>query len=586
MVNVKNLFGMAVMASALVACSSNDDVNPNPNPQGGEVGYATFCINLPQVSGTRADATPGTPEVNPGVASEYKVTKATALIFQKFGNSEGESRFVESVDLTNLDFKNDNESGITQSSSKLVAKLTNVDTKNQYYVLVILNNNNTVILPTNGQTYSQWNNTVRELDAKKWSTDNTEGFYMANATLLNGATTQTLAEIKSDKIYATEAAAKAAENDPAATVYVERGVAKVNVKQPGTDGSVAVKDKANPNTLTGDNVKFEKWDLDVTNKKTYAVHNVDGLTASYSDIWTVDRFKGTNNRVYWGIDPNYNTANMNSEDTDGDNLRLNNFNYLNGIETGYDYSTTDNVYPAYCLENTFDLSNMYQGQTTRVVFRAKYTPKTQADVNFGADDDGTFYTIGNMSTIYSTKGLKAAIESAAKAELGSTTFTVDIDDFKNSTSNNVRFVSVANLKDSEGNIFTTSGTYNGKTGSQIVANINAALGLKTTGRSEDMVGINAYVKGETYYVARIKHFNELTPWASGESYGSDNAKYLGRYGMLRNNWYELSIGNVFGPGYPSVPPVDPGTPDDENEKYLSVSVKILDWAKRSQTVDL
>ena len=31
MVNVKNLFGMAVMATALVGCASNDDITPNGN---------------------------------------------------------------------------------------------------------------------------------------------------------------------------------------------------------------------------------------------------------------------------------------------------------------------------------------------------------------------------------------------------------------------------------------------------------------------------------------------------------------------------------------------------------------------------
>ena len=92
--------------------------------------------------------------------------------------------------------------------------------------------------------------------------------------------------------------------------------------------------------------------------------------------------------------------------------------------------------------------------------------------------------------------------------------------------------------------------------------------------------------GATYYIARVKHFGSLTPWSSGQNYGTDNATYLGRYGMLRNNWYELEVGNVYGPGYPGVPPVDPNQPDDENEKYLSVSVKILSWAKRSDTVDL
>ena len=56
--------------------------------------------------------------------------------------------------------------------------------------------------------------------------------------------------------------------------------------------------------------------------------------------------------------------------------------------------------------------------------------------------------------------------------------------------------------------------------------------------------------------------------------------------MLRNNWYVLNVQSVSGPGYPDVPEVKPNTPDDEDDMYIKVSVKILDWAKRSQNVDL
>ena len=54
MKNVKNLFGMAVMATALVGCSSNDNLNPNANEGAGKAGeaYASFKINLPTTSGT------------------------------------------------------------------------------------------------------------------------------------------------------------------------------------------------------------------------------------------------------------------------------------------------------------------------------------------------------------------------------------------------------------------------------------------------------------------------------------------------------------------------------------------------------
>ena len=118
--------------------------------------------------------------------------------------------------------------------------------------------------------------------------------------------------------------------------------------------------------------------------------------------------------------------------------------------------------------------------------------------------------------------------------------------------------------------------------------INERLGLKAATSTAPIVGIATYVNGESYYIARIKHFgDDLTPWNAGEdTYGNDNEKYLGRYGVLRNNWYDLTVNKISGPGYPDVPEVKPNTPDDENTKYISVSVKILDWAKRSQSVDL
>ena len=86
--NVKNLFGMAVMATALVACSSNDDLASNGKDNVGKTGeaYASFTINLPTTTGTRADdPTPGTPSFDEGAAKEYEVKNGTILIFDKDG---------------------------------------------------------------------------------------------------------------------------------------------------------------------------------------------------------------------------------------------------------------------------------------------------------------------------------------------------------------------------------------------------------------------------------------------------------------------------------------------------------------------
>jgi len=226
---------------------------------------------------------------------------------------------------------------------------------------------------------------------------------------------------------------------------------------------------------------------------------------------------------------------------------------------------------------------MYQGQTTRVIFKATYTPKDDAGNSLAETTDGTFYTIGNMKTILNETKLQAALEAAAKSVLPSG-YKVKYTNLKKEGSHVITLEDI--VDDAAGTThLEKDATYGTKTGEEIVKEINDKLGLKA-GRPEEMVGINTYLKGVTYYIARVKHFGSLTPWSSGENYGENNDKYLGRYGMLRNNWYELKVGNVYGPGYPGVPPVDPTLPDDENEKYLSVSVKILSWAKRSQSVDL
>ena len=572
---IKHLFGLAVIAAMSASCSSNEDLGtagPGTDTYESCVGSAIFTINLPSVSGTRA-ADAGGAEMAEGTPEEYKVSNATALIFQKYGSDEGSYKFVESVTLPIDGWTDDSTPGITTTSKKLVAKLTNVDTKNDYSVLILLNNKN-VNLPTVGQSYNDWNSkNILTPSVTDWA--GSDGFYMANAPLKGSAASPaTLVHIDKDKIYASEAEANKPTNDCAATVFVERGVAKMTVAAPGT---ITVKDKATSND-TQSKVTFSKWALDITNKKTYAVHNIDGLSKDFSDIWTTERFTGTNNRVYWGTDPNYNLAELNTNDA----KRKEEFNFITApSEINKDFTNTTNTNPVYCLENTFNLANMYQGQTTRVIFKATYTPKDDAG-NPLAEQDGTFYTIGNMTNILNEAALKTAVNTAATSVLPGCTV-----DYTNLKTEGSHVITLADIKDSTGKTLVADKDYSGKTGTQIVKEINDKLGLiDGAGHAEAMVGINTYAQGVTYYIARVKHFGSLTPWNSGESYGTDNLKYLGRYGMLRNNWYELTVGNVYGPGYPGVPPVDPNQPDDENEKYLSVSVKILSWAKRSDTVDL
>ena len=223
----------------------------------------------------------------------------------------------------------------------------------------------------------------------------------------------------------------------------------------------------------------------------------------------------------------------------------------------------------YCLENTFNLTNMVQGQTTRVIFKASYTPN-----GFTAADGKTFFKVGTSVALWKKKDLEDHIKAAVtKVITDATTDNTTID--LAAAGNDITTAGNHVLKPS--NITVTGHKV---TDAEVTA-ISEKVGLTKT------AGISTYANGESYYIARIKHFGDaLTPWKSGDSYGTNNLAYLGRYGMLRNNWYELDVQSVSGPGYPDVPEVKPNTSDDEDDKYIKVSVKILDWAKRSQKVDL
>lgn len=577
MKNVKNLFGMAVMATALVGCSSNDNLNPNPNEGAGKAGeaYASFKINLPTVSGTRAvDPNTGT-EFDGGTAAEYEVKNGTILIFDNSG------KFVESAELGTMNpwTKDTDDNGVTTAASVTV-QLSDVALNGNYKALVLLNNNSKatpkVTLPTTSDTYTSWSAKAANANANEYV--KTDGIFMANAPKYTGTTTEPTTLVTINKVYASREQAQA---NPATVVYVERGLAKVTMKDFNSSGYTI----AAGNTYAGDKVEIKNWKLDVTNKSTFPVHQIGTLSTDYSGIWSDKHFfDGTNTtfkRVYWGIDPNYSDNTLFNGKTDPApgktalELCKDAFNMITNAQVD---GKAGDANPQYCLENTFNLDNMKQGQTTRVVFKAVYTPKTFTSTE-------TFYKVANNTAVWKGDALAQQIKTLALKAMKITDLTeqgkYDVDLSKGS---NISGVAGQHLIQ-EANI-TYSGTpTDSKVSPAIVNEVNEKLGLKVEG-GKITTGISTYLNGEAYYIARIKHLNELTPWTAGDAYGTKNDKYLGRYGVLRNNWYELSVNKVSNLGYPEVPEVKPNIPDDENDKFINVEVKILDWAKRSQSIDL
>lgn len=585
---IKHFFGLAVIAAMTASCSSNNDLVNGGNGSGeNESGasYASITIKLPTTSGTRAGAVSGSKndQFDEGTASEYAVNDATLLIFQKVGESENKYQYIETAKLGNLDpWKNDKTTGITTESTTITAELEHatVGVDGDYYAMVILNNKDKddadkVTLPSGTTTYGEWNVATHATNLL----DNTKGFYMANAPEFTEADKEpsTLVHIKG--IYRTK---EEAQSKPGTTVHVERGLAKVTVGSNSTGDNYFAKDGASATgtKYSNDNVKITSWALDVTNNSSFPVHVTSGLndkTTGYPDIWkneaaaagtaATSRFvsqlntTGAFKRVYWGIDPNYSMGL-----TELDKCKEQ-FTIVKADGTDANWkSSTD---PLYCLENTFDIKNMTQGQTTRVLLKATYTPKA-----LETETDKTFFMIGNSSDFWTKATLEKQIKSKAEEVLNTTTGVT-------ATLKGNLLEGGTHVLD-ENNVEIKSGE-DDKT-ADVVKEINKKFGLDMS----KGIGIKTYKEGVSYYIARIKHFgDDLTPWKEGDAtYDGENLKWLGRYGVLRNNWYDLTIEKISGPGYPDVPEVKPNVPDDEDTKYISVSVKILDWAKRSQKVEL
>lgn len=585
---IKHFFGLAVLAAMTASCSSNNDLVVGGGNGSGEnesgTSYASITIDLPTTSGTRA----ANDNFDGGTASEYTVNDATLLIFKKAGTSENAFEYVETAKLGNLEpWKKDNTTGngiTTEATITAELKKATVGEKGDYYALVILNNEagtgTKVTLPSGSTTYGAWNAATNATNLL----DNTKGFYMANAPEFKAADQEPTTLVPIKGIYRTK---EEAHSKPGATVHVERGLAKVTVGK-GTGDDYFTGAKASGSKYSKDNVKITNWALDVTNKSSFPVHVTaglkDGVTSkgipAYANIWknaaatpgtipATSRFvsqltaTGAFKRVYWGIDPNYST--------DLSTVAKCKEQFTIAKADGTDAKWTESSKALYCLENTFDIKNMLQGQTTRVLLKATYTPSVLA-----SETDKTFFMIGNSSDIWTKANLIKQIANKANEALN-TTNTLKVELKGDLLKAGTHFLTIENvsIKDGETEKVNTPG---------LVTALNTKLGLDQT----NGVGIKTYKNGESYYIARIKHFgDDLTPWKEGDkTYDGNNLNWLGRYGVLRNNWYDLTINKISGPGYPDIPEVEPTDPDDEDTKYINVEVKILDWAKRSQSVDL
>lgn len=591
---IKHLFGLAVIAAMTASCSSNEDLGtagPGTGTNEAGVGYVAFNINLPTLSGSSSRAGSENDQFDAGTPNEYDVKDATLLIFE--GADEANAQFKGAYTLNTAPWKDNGQTdNITTTSATIVKQIdTPASSSDHCYALVVLNKNDvftvnetdkTITLkdataPFSG-TYKNFAESLSEEDLTK------NGFYMANAPLASkagGATDPTGAEINTlatldGKIKEKESEAKSAP----AQIYVERGVAKVTMQNTSTTPTTVAGSTKSDGTSSVD-FKITSWVLDNTNKKTYLVRSTDGFgdwTSLFSNSTSLleankYRFVGSNAvaanlyRTYFAKDANFDQTGNATALTAGDLVTSTNPAFV-------DKFGDDN--PQYCFENTFDAACQKDQYTTRVLIKAK--------LNSGE----TFYVFnGDQNTIYPIDKVKNEIKKYFLTEYESwIKANVTI------ASGSVGEVNLdVDITDKAGDVALNSITFtNGAT-------TTATLPTDYQKKVMDRVGtIKEYKDGESYYFVRIKHFgDDMTPWNTNETTkpstssiypaAHQNENYLGRYGVLRNNWYDIAVEGVKGLGSAVVPTVTPNT-DDELKSYIAVKINVLSWAKRSQNVVL
>lgn len=546
----KNLFLTGILATAfLFGCSDDIPDKGGVNGVTGDVGYVKVAINLPTVSGNSVKAN-GNDDFDDGIEAEYNVKNVILAIFE--GENEANATFKEAHNLTTLHGEKVSDN-VTVKYQPNVVEINKPE--KDVFALAIVNGSDyfTVSdksLKFNNEIFSgdlsKLNEVAQNVDLSKIANLEEKNFLMTNAPITNkpagnsvtdGREVTTLVKLK---VYDTKAKAEA-DWENADKIYVERAVAKVTTSVKSTGG----------NTLTISapgmaydeaTVTFEGWKLNLTNKTYFPVRNVSEWSTweGYNTATAVNRFFGeTANpyRVYWAIDPNYtNTVVQGTTD----------LNVITELPEGQ-WNMMDK--DEYSAENTTTAGQMNRARLTGVLLKAKFTLKN------GTESDNLFM-YGTSSAIYSEKQLLDILKTTLGYDLqvksGATAQTIaSVDKVKE----------VFEFKDATIMDDTKAG------------NILTACSDK----------IRFYKGGVMfYYTTVIKHFSDITD-AAGTTYAEKD--HLGLYGVVRNNWYDIRINSVSGPGEPEIP-VIPDKPVNEEHSFINAEINILSWAKRTQDVDL
>lgn len=581
---IKSLLLTALAATFLASCAKDEHLgdggegNPNLDPSGDN--YISVALSFAGDASTRADG-----GFDKGEGAESKISNIKIYFFDSTLNLLGD----DGVEVRFGSVEEGTTEGIDKEIEVTVPAdvITTLQADEKCGVLAVINEN---ITYTDKKSYGDMNGKQTLADILALTDEN--GFMMTNSNYMVAATNTEAALVP----ITTANIGKKVGGKPVdgqnliqVVIPVERVVAKV---------SLAKAESVNSEILG--------WGLNVTNKKYFPVKMLTPgfLTATGMDMnatvaldskyttanwgmqtsWNDDPHK----RSYWAVDPNYTkvgTGKVSKEDFDLLNLTTD-VAKLKGVGESL-----------YCLENTFNEDNQLLSATTTAVVIAQYLPKDVVGGDFPTTDK-TWVKWGERNYLPAEFIKEFIKENNADLEkyyyttntvTERTQVTADCFELVSKTPNAQEI-----KKDASGSVIgyeggmTLAWTHEGATiyldnaDGAAVANGEEAIKAAIT-EALDRYEVAIYKGGYSYYEIPIMHFDEV-PW-NAEPY---KPQHLGRYGIVRNNSYQLTINKIENPGKPiEGGEIEPEPdPDDKLEQYLSVKIEVLSWKVRIQGVDL
>lgn len=633
----KNLFYVASFAIAMLfaACSSSDDVIGNETSIKdvfGEDGTAMLRLSIAaptQTTGSRVIGAYGDNygEFNNGEAYEHTVETAVLVLFKGAGDDEKEYTLHSAYELKNTNWSMEDSNPQVTKTGTIVQQIEqgNLTAGESLYALVLLNKHN--YFTVDGTTLKDASSTV--LNGKKASevaamlldeshrNFSAQSFFMSNMPYTTigggnaaptGAQTKVLYPVNPSSIYENETDALA--GSATTTINVERALAKVSVTS--SAATFTTEDgKASQGKVLG-------WFIDNTNPNTYVVRhcqetiNPPYAASAYGYLQYASSKQGTPTyrfvsqnpvvnvadhqgnkyyRTFWAVDQNYDTPATGLTTEAGKVVEnwVMTYNPDGSLKDGR-LRPVGGYY--YCTENTFDIKHQSVNNTTRVVVAMQF--------NNGND----FYTItpGTTGEIFDAADLKDEVLSQVLNRVSASQWLFDYINGSVVTDSKSLF-DVAITPDAVNGTATAEVTLKPLSTTQLKAEKTVAGATDAWNNQYDQswvnnnINISYYKGGVCYYSALIKHFGDIeTPWTGNISmdnntgvngvYGTSSNDYLGRYGIVRNNWYKVNITGVRTIGTSVVPPLTPDVPDDQVERYIKVDINITPWAIRYQDTKL